>query len=277
MPQSTCTADNCEADGYRRNLCSRHYRQVLRGLDPHDGTWPVDCTLCGKSYVPTAAGRRIACHECKADGRYAAHQKDKYRAWAVAHEAKLSQSRPCLAGQRDVECDRPGLHQGYCPTHWKQIKAGRPLSSIEPRRKSGSSAARDDQGRKQCARCLAWKLEPEFGSHGHSIDRLQSRCRACVSDAQCQRNWGMTRADVEEMALTQGGCAICRCTADSEAVAKRGWHVDHDHSCCPGESSCGQCIRGILCAPCNSLLGFARDDLKTLDAAAQYLLRNASL
>lgn len=28
-------------------------------------------------------------------------------------------------------------------------------------------------------------------------------------------------------------------------------HVDHDHDCCPGKHSCGQCFRGFLCADCN--------------------------
>ena len=27
--------------------------------------------------------------------------------------------------------------------------------------------------------------------------------------------------------------------------------VDHDHACCPGQMSCGRCIRGSICQPCN--------------------------
>lgn len=36
--------------------------------------------------------------------------------------------------------------------------------------------------------------------------------------------------------------------------------VDHDHTCCVGEKSCGMCIRGLLCKRCNQLLGIAQDD-----------------
>jgi Recombination endonuclease VII len=32
--------------------------------------------------------------------------------------------------------------------------------------------------------------------------------------------------------------------------------IDHAHDCCPGRRSCGNCIRGLLCIPCNAGLGF---------------------
>ena len=32
-------------------------------------------------------------------------------------------------------------------------------------------------------------------------------------------------------------------------------YVDHDHGCCPGESSCGHCVRGVLCVRCNLIIG----------------------
>lgn len=60
-----------------------------------------------------------------------------------------------------------------------------------------------------------------------------------------------------------GGCAIC-----GSAV----WLVvDHDHACCAGPSSCGACVRGILCGECNTIIGRVNDDADRLERAAAYL------
>lgn len=45
----------------------------------------------------------------------------------------------------------------------------------------------------------------------------------------------------------EGRCAIC----EREAALS----VDHDHRCCPGRTSCGDCVRGLLCTICNRDLG----------------------
>ena len=53
--------------------------------------------------------------------------------------------------------------------------------------------------------------------------------------------------------------------------------VDHDHACCAGDwrQACGRCIRGRLCASCNSGLGFFGDDATRLASAITYLSRRA--
>jgi hypothetical protein len=83
-----------------------------------------------------------------------------------------------------------------------------------------------------------------------------------------------------------GRCAICRreitrgYDAAREPSAKRGppkgcGYIDHDHRCCTGRRSCGQCVRGLLCHKCNFGLSGFRDDPALLRAAAVYLERRA--
>lgn len=43
--------------------------------------------------------------------------------------------------------------------------------------------------------------------------------------------------------LMLGGCEVCG--------TLENLNIDHDHRCCPGEVTCGKCIRGVLCGPHN--------------------------
>lgn len=81
------------------------------------------------------------------------------------------------------------------------------------------------------------------------------------------RRYGITVDELRAMHEEQGGrCAICGGDNNGRTLA-----VDHDHSCCPGLTSCGECVRGLLCMGCNTALGAMKDDPKVLRSAAQYL------
>jgi Recombination endonuclease VII len=56
---------------------------------------------------------------------------------------------------------------------------------------------------------------------------------------------------MEMFEAQDGRCGICRCLPEG----KKRFCIDHDHSCCPEpNSSCGRCVRGLLCRRCNSQL-----------------------
>jgi hypothetical protein len=68
----------------------------------------------------------------------------------------------------------------------------------------------------------------------------------------------------------------CRKNAKGEALCMmcnriRARAVDHDHAHCPGKTSCGKCVRGLLCTRCNVFLGHSRDDPQVGYNMANYL------
>ncbi|WP_081491225.1 endonuclease domain-containing protein [Mycolicibacterium phlei] len=84
------------------------------------------------------------------------------------------------------------------------------------------------------------------------------------------KKFNLTRADYLEMFNAQDGrCAICLSPPKKTRLA-----IDHDHSCCPGNGSCGKCIRGLLCAGCNVQLGTIE---RFLDLALDYLKEYGSV
>jgi hypothetical protein len=62
-------------------------------------------------------------------------------------------------------------------------------------------------------------------------------------------------------------CAICGDADDNKwsrgGLRRDGWHIDHCHE--TGK------VRGVLCPPCNLMLGYARDNVDTLRRAIDYL------
>lgn len=64
------------------------------------------------------------------------------------------------------------------------------------------------------------------------------------------RSYNLAALDYQCLLMLQDGhCALCAATTYNARSANLG--IDHDHSCCPGASSCGLCIRGLLCLKCN--------------------------
>lgn len=145
-----------------------------------------------------------------------------------------------------------------------------------------------------CSRCLIDKPEAEYGRRTSRGGRPNGVCRRCKADESnrywaamkaadpegyrlYQRNnqlkvkFGMTLEGYAEMLASQGGrCAICGST-DPGRSRKGNFAVDHDHACCPGQNSCGRCVRGLLCSDCNQGIGFLKDDPKVIESALDYL------
>lgn len=125
---------------------------------------------------------------------------------------------------------------------------------------------------KTCRTCGESKPLAEFYRQAHYY---RSECRACTlltrtPATQRRARYGLTVSMYEALARAQfRACAVCK--VPLMMLAPQDIHVDHDHSCCPSETSCGSCVRGLLCASCNRGLGQFDDDVRSLESAVRYL------
>lgn len=127
--------------------------------------------------------------------------------------------------------------------------------------------------RAQCYQCR-YSRRKETGEYAATkeVNRLRYAGDPAYRDKIRSRNrkgrMGLSLEEVEAHVQAQGGCAICH--ADTPGGVG-GWHVDHDHSCCPPKRACAECRRGILCSACNVAMGIFKDSVERLNAAADYL------
>jgi hypothetical protein len=97
-----------------------------------------------------------------------------------------------------------------------------------------------------------WESDPAYREQQRARNREWQRRK------RYQKVYGMSVADYDAMLQRQRGvCAIC-------GKSNQALCVDHCHAC-------GK-VRGLLCAKCNSALGFCNDDPAHLLAAISYLL-----
>src|ERR1039458_4622049 len=88
-----------------------------------------------------------------------------------------------------------------------------------------------------------------------------------------KKHYGITLEQYEKMLLLQNGiCLLCKQPFDLLGdFNKNSPVVDHDHNCCNGAKTCGNCIRGIIHSSCNLALGNFNDDSVLLRLAAEYI------
>jgi hypothetical protein len=149
---------------------------------------------------------------------------------------------------------------GLCAGHQRQLTKGYELQPLLP----GKQVRQNFKGfEKLCNRCRQWLPVNSFGAVtglSGGVDNMCRRCRACL-------RYNMTAKDYQLLFEQQEGCCkICK-----EPPVAKPLYVDHDHACCPGDTSCGKCVRGLICFGCNSGLGMFKDNLKTLQSALDYL------
>ena len=178
----------------------------------------------------------------------------------------------CLA----EECTAPSVSRGLCARCYSRIRR---LGRLEDYPATISTARHSLSGvdvearTATCSVCGPVSIRVKKSRKAHECVTVSRRSPASTARRRRERlkqYYGLTKEDYDGLLRSQGNtCAICR-TTESGA---RDWHVDHDHACCPGRKTCGQCVRGILCHRCNAGLGYFRDNTTNMARAIEYLTR----
>jgi hypothetical protein len=162
-------------------------------------------------------------------------------------------SKPCEPG---CGC---GLHRAR-PT----------LSPEEKRRRGRESRHRSYQKHadKRRAEARAWaRANPEkVREAGRRANARKTRESRRTADQTWR--YGLPPGAFEQMIAVNDGCCIY-CAKKIDFTQPKSFAIDHDHGCCPGKKSCGDCVLGIACARCNLGFGHFNDDPQLMIQAAQ--------
>jgi len=104
-----------------------------------------------------------------------------------------------------------------------------------------------------CSKCNGIKSAEDFYRDLSARSGLRTVCKACDVKTRLQL---VFKIDINEWwAAQEGLCAICKIPMLPKGKESLSMVVDHDHHCCPGDRSCGNCVRGLVHNRCNLILG----------------------
>ena len=129
---------------------------------------------------------------------------------------------------------------------------------------------------KKCTKCKKFLARTEFHKSKDRADGLSYRCKDCARQ-HAKENWSRTVtkkalrdkkkrygiSEAEYIKMSKNGCEVC---GSFERLA-----VDHDHSCCEGQFTCGSCVRGMLCIKCNTAEGMLDGSVEKAIKLAKYM------
>lgn len=157
-------------------------------------------------------------------------------------------------------------------------KQGQPMSEDQKNKIRIANTQSATPSEKKCAVCKIVKPAEAFGRRSINPKLLRGECRECgkmssrkwarahvdyvkeVNHHGSFRRRGITKKEYNEFLTAQHGvCAICK---GPQRLGSR-FFIDHHHET--------GAVRGLLCANCNSAIGFLKDNADNCRQAAEYL------
>ena len=187
------------------------------------------CLYCAKAVSPVADGRGRRKMYCSSECRrkfYWAKFSDEERQALVADRWKRFRLKQ--AQETDQQRDLRRKRDNEKSRRWRE--------------KNPESSRLADR-----AYYARIKADPERYAKAQARDKERNPNRRAAK-------YGLPIETID--ALLAAGCYAPMC--DEKRIGFL--HIDHDHSCCPGQTSCGKCVRGAMCIPHNVLLGKLEKD-----------------
>ena len=169
------------------------------------------------------------------------------RCEVAAHALLSGNNRSCGCLRKEVLAKRPKTLVTKCPhTDKKHYAYGVCANCYR-------SLYRGEQSR-EYSRQYHIKVKKELGPHGY---------KKYLQKSFLKRLYKLSLEQFNDLKNSQDN--KCPCGRNFTDYVPQ---VDHDHSCCPGNESCGKCVRGLLCQRCNMVAGMLEEDPRLLP---QYL------
>lgn len=241
----------------KRRLCPTCGSSIDRGPGKH--------TYCSEACRPTCIHPTCNKPTRGADDACASHQAQRRRHGELRPD-RWAKEWICVVCGKNVQ--KGSGRRKHCSSNCQQLDA-------RARRKACGlpTPQRKNHARPMSSTCrLCGRDFSLLVKSGSRIQRSDTQwCPDCGRDSPeviRYRRYGVT-PDAYAAALLNG-CDICGIIADA-------LHVDHDHACCPpvrgNGATCGKCVRGIICGPCNRAIGMFKDNPDIIRRAAAYLER----
>lgn len=250
ITENRCSEPDCGRPVRCRGRCKSHYeqwRKVHRDLvDSRGGRWD------------NPDGSRMTCQvegcefEVSTQGMCSHHyQNFHYLTTRGADKSRRNRKLTPYGGVKQIPdctfpgCDRVEFNPGLCAGHYYQRLGGKELTPIN--------------GTNPC---------PITGCT-ETYKVATSKRGLCPRHSAESWRFGLDTQTLVELHRNR----VC---ANPGCNSIESLHIDHDHSCCgrekPGRKvSCGQCVRGWLCASCNLSLGRLKEDVRRIRGLADYI------
>lgn len=254
-------------------LCNSHNNQNLQGRDLRPlqrKQVPLTEAVCSGPGVDGPACDRAVAY--KKSGLCRAHHVQMKAGESLRPLQSYRHANDPRGECQYEDCSRPVYCRALCSAHYAQRQGGQELGPLASESWTHISCLeRNAKGEKFCRGCNQWHPLEVYNVNNIRPDKLSEYCRACRTLRRAQTTYGLSPEAYAGLLLDQGGgCAIC--PRLSSRGSQKSLNIDHDHACCPGPGSCGECVRGLLCDDCNLAIGRLGDDAQLAKRMALYLL-----